>query len=279
LGQVTPAALNYLEVPGVQTGNIIQTVVDVNVTGDLGKYGIQLPTAASGLKVNIGAEWRDVTEETTPDEEFRTGDLAGSGGPTPPTSGGIISREVFAEARLPLVEDKFLAKSLSVETGYRYSDYNLGFKTNTYKFGVEYQPISDIRLRGSFQRAVRAPNVTELFLPQTVLLDGNTDPCASTAPKLPAATQAGCRIRYGVGQPGQPIPGPDRRKPAAAAGDGAYLVVWNRLDSVVRPELAGTARLFRYQNRKRHLQNRGIGDPDAVRERRHSLQRYPSRCQ
>jgi outer membrane receptor protein involved in Fe transport len=192
LGQVTPAALAYLEVPGIQTGNINQTVVDVNFTGDLGKYGVQLPTAGSGLKVNFGAEWRDVTEVTNPDEEFQTGDLAGSGGDVPPTSGGIISREGFVEARLPLIDDHFLAQSLALETGYRYSDYNLGFKTNTYKFGVEWSPISDIRLRGSFQRAVRAPNVTELFLPQVVALDGNADPCAGTAIKPPVATQAQC---------------------------------------------------------------------------------------
>jgi iron complex outermembrane receptor protein len=192
LGQVTPAALNYLEVPGIQTGNINQTVVDVNITGDLGKYGVQLPTANSGLKINFGAEWRDVTEVTNPDEEFQTSDLAGSGGDVPPTSGGIISREGFFEARMPLVEDKFLAQSLALETGYRYSDYNLGFKTNTYKFGVEYSPISEIRLRGSFQRAVRAPNVTELFSPQVVALDGNIDPCAGTAAKPPTATQAQC---------------------------------------------------------------------------------------
>ena len=184
LGQVTPAALAYLQVPGIQTGNINSTVVDVNVTGDLGKYGVQLPTAGTGLKVNIGAEWRDVTEVTTPDEEFQTGDLAGIGGDILPTSGGIISREIFAEGRMPLIEDKFLAQSLSVEAGYRYSDYNLGFKTNTYKFGVEYSPVSDIRLRASFQRAVRAPNVTELFTPQSVVLDGNTDPCAGTAAQL-----------------------------------------------------------------------------------------------
>ena len=116
-----------------------------------------------GPEDQLGGEWRDVTEVTNPDEEFQTGDLAGSGGDVPPTSGGIIYRESFFEARLPLIDDHFLAQSLALETGYRYSDYSLGFKTNTYKFGVEYSPISDIRLRGSFQRAVRAPSVTELF--------------------------------------------------------------------------------------------------------------------
>ena len=91
-------------------------------------------------------------------------------------SGGIVSREAFAEGRLPLVDDKFLAQSLALEAGYRYSDYNLGFKTNTYKIGLEWSPISELRLRGSFQRAVRAPNVIELFSPQSVALDGEHRP-------------------------------------------------------------------------------------------------------
>jgi iron complex outermembrane recepter protein len=222
LGQVTPQALAYLEVPGIQTGNITQTVVDVNVTGDLGKYGVQLPTAGSGLKINFGAEWRDVTEVTNPDEEFQTGDLAGSGGDIPPTSGGIISREAFVEARMPLVEDKFLAQSLALETGYRYSDYNLGFKTNTYKFGVEYSPISEIRLRGSFQRAVRAPNVTELFTPQVVALDGNNDPCANTGGKPPTATQAQC-VAAGVPAAayGTVVPNPANQYNGLVGGNGA----------------------------------------------------------
>ncbi|HEY2781420.1 MAG TPA: TonB-dependent receptor [Steroidobacteraceae bacterium] len=201
LGQVTPAALGYLQVPGIQTGNIVQTVVDANFTADLGKYGVQIPLASSGLKVNFGAEWRDVTAQTNPDAEFQSGDLAGSGGPIPPTSGGIISREAFVEARMPLIDDHFMAQSLAFETGYRYSDYNLGFKTNTYKLGLEWSPINDIRLRGSFQRAVRAPNIVELFAPAAVGLDGNQDPCASPNP---TATAAQC-VRAGVPTGAYPV--------------------------------------------------------------------------
>ena len=61
---------------------------------------------------------------TDPDEEFQLGDLAGSGGATNPVSGGIISREAFFEARMPLLDDMSWRKALDVETGYRYSDYN-----------------------------------------------------------------------------------------------------------------------------------------------------------
>jgi len=193
-GGVTPAAAAYISTPGLLRGKVQQTVVDANFTGDLGKYGVQIPTANSGLHVNVGAEWRDSNSFTQPDEEFQTGDLAGQGGATTPVSGVIISREGFVEARLPIFEDKPFAKALDFETGYRYSDYSLGFKTNTYKFGVEFAPIEDVRFRGSFARAVRAPNVGELYAAQSVGLDGTIDPCAGTAP---SATLAQCE-RQGV---------------------------------------------------------------------------------
>jgi outer membrane receptor protein involved in Fe transport len=177
-GKVTPAMLNYLYTVGEEPGEVRQKVFDVNFTGDLGKYGVQLPTASSGLKVNVGAEYRDVTDATFPDTETQLGDLSGGSGPVPPVSGGVISKEGFMEAAMPIFDDMPGAKALDLSVGYRYSSYNTGFDTNTYKFAVDYSPISDVRFRGSFQRAVRAPNVVELFSPQSVSLDGTIDPCA-----------------------------------------------------------------------------------------------------
>jgi iron complex outermembrane recepter protein len=192
LGGVTQAALNYLYTPAQAQGDVHNTVANINLTGDLGKYGVQSPLASTGLKINVGGEYRDVTSETQPDAEAQSGNLSGAGGAALPVSGGIISREGFIEARMPLIEDKPFAQSLDVETGYRYSSYNLGFGTNTYKFGVDWAPVHDVRLRGSFARAVRAPNVVELFTPATVLLDGsyNSDPCAGATPKFSAAACA-----------------------------------------------------------------------------------------
>ena len=193
-GGVTQAATQYLATPGLQRGQVKQYEVDANVTGDLGKYGLQLPTANNGLKVNFGLDWRDERTYFEPDQEFQSGDLAGQGGPILPVGGGIVAREAFAELNLPLMEDKPFAQSLAIDGGYRYSDYSLGFKTNTFKLGLEWTPISDFRFRASFSRAVRAPNIGELFSAQSVALDGNTDPCSGAHP---AATQAQC-INAGV---------------------------------------------------------------------------------
>ena len=183
-GGVTAAALNYLTVPGLEDGRIEQKDAQINFVGDLGKYGVQSPWAESGLKVNLGGEYRDVKLDTQPDQESIDGDLGGGGGPTIPVTGSVIAREGYIEASVPLAEDKPFVQQLRLDTGYRYSSYNLGFKTNTYKFGVDFAPIQDVRLRGSFARAVRAPNVVELYLPAAVGLDGTygTDPCAGTAP-------------------------------------------------------------------------------------------------
>jgi len=188
-GKVTQAALNYLTVPGLEDGRVQQKDAQLNFVGDLGKYGLQIPLASSGLKVNIGAEYRDVQSSVQPDQEQIEGDLAGSGGPTPAINGGIISREGYIEARLPIMDDQPFAKALDTDLSYRYSSYNLGFKTNTFTLGLDFAPTQDVRFRGSFARAVRAPNVVELFNPAAIGLDGTyaSDPCSGKTPQYTAA--------------------------------------------------------------------------------------------
>lgn len=183
-GGVTQEAVNYVQIPLNLRGEVDQYIVSGNVTGDLTKYGFKLPTAADGAKVNIGAEWRQLASQTMPDEAYQTGAAAGQGSATLPVGGEIASREAFAELRVPLMDDKPFAKSMAFDTGYRYSDYSLGFRTSTYKFGLEWAPSSDIRFRASFARAVRAPNIGELFSAVTVGLDGTSDPCAGANPKF-----------------------------------------------------------------------------------------------
>jgi iron complex outermembrane receptor protein len=177
---VDPAALNYLQIPGFQQGSTKEIVVSGSIAADLGRYGLKLPTASDGIGIAFGSEYRSEESELRADAAFQSGDLAGQGAATLNTAGGYDVRELFAEARIPLLQDKPFAQSASMELGYRYSDYSLGFNTDTYKIGLDWAPIESFRLRGTYQRAVRAPNVQELFLPQKVQLDGNTDPCAST---------------------------------------------------------------------------------------------------
>jgi iron complex outermembrane recepter protein len=181
-GAVTQAALDYVQIPGFQNGSTTETIISGAVTADFGEYGWKLPWASEGLGWAIGAEYRSEESVLRNDVGFLTGDLSGQGGATLDTSGSYNVNEVFTEVRLPLVQDKPFAQAVTMEAGYRLSDYSLGFDTDTYKLGADWAPVDDVRLRASYQRAVRAPNIQELFRPQGVQLDGSTDPCAGPDP-------------------------------------------------------------------------------------------------
>jgi iron complex outermembrane recepter protein len=197
VGAVTQDQLDYLQVPGLTEGETVEQILSASVSGELGQYGLKLPTANDGLAIAFGAEYRSERSELRADEAFQTFDLAGQGSPTLDTTGQFDVKEVFAEARLPLLQGKPFADTLSFETGYRYSDYDLGFNTDTYKLGLQWAPVSALMLRGSYQRAVRSPNIQELFLQPRVQLDGSTDPCANPIGGTPSASFEEC-ARTGV---------------------------------------------------------------------------------
>ena len=196
-GGVTPDQLAYLQAAGLQIGRINQEIYNGVITGDLGAYGIKLPTASDGIQVVFGTEYRRDSLSNTVDAIQEKGGLGGSGGPTIGINGATIAKEAFMEARVPIAQDQPFAESLSFDTAYRYSDYNTGQQTNTYKFGLEWAPVADVRLRGSYQRAVRAANIVELFTAQGFnLFDAPGDPCGAQA-RDPTASDAEC-IATGV---------------------------------------------------------------------------------
>lgn len=182
-GGVTAAALNYLNIPSSWSSTATEYIVSNSVTGNLAKYGVQLPTAKDGLSVNVGSEYREEKFDFSPDYVYAAG-LASGGAPSGPVQGGFHVFEGFTEAKLPIMNEMPGAYNLSAEAGYRYSAYTEGFDTNTFKVGLEWAPIKDVRLRGGFNRAVRAPNIDELFSPSAVGAGGVADPCWGTAPLL-----------------------------------------------------------------------------------------------
>ena len=204
---VTPAQVNYLSAQGFQRGTVSEQVASGSITGQLGKYGAVLPWATDGFSFNVGAEYRKESLDLVVDQEFATGDLTGQGGATLPVSGNYKVTEAFGEAQLPIVQDNFFY-ALTLNGGYRYSHYKLStgrtFNTNTYKFGAEFAPVRDIRFRGTYSRAVRAPNIQELFAPVNVQLDGSTDPCSGF---VITAADTGCLLQgLRVGQRVAPNP-------------------------------------------------------------------------
>ena len=183
LGAINPAMLGYVGASGFQEGYTEEQIVSGSVTGDLGEYGIQSPWAKSPVAVSFGSEYRAEYLQDLADYEFTTGDLYGQGGKTlsQPRAGFNVV-EGFTEVKIPLIQEKPFAEDLSFNGGYRYSSYSTAGSVSAYKYGLEWQPIDDVRFRGSYERAVRAPNVLEAFAPANISLfsgSAGVDPCAS----------------------------------------------------------------------------------------------------
>ena len=194
LGGVTQEAIDYLQIPLFSNGDTTQTVVSASVSSDLGAYGLTIPTAKNGVSVAFGAEYRQEGLDYNVDANYESGDGAGQGGPTLPVEGSYNTTDVFAELRVPLVQDVAFAKDLTFNGSYRYSSYSTDVDTNTYGLGLDWQIIDDVKLRGSFQHAVRAPNIIELYSAAGEgLFNWDQDPCGSTdTGGLPTATLAEC---------------------------------------------------------------------------------------
>jgi len=180
LNGLTPAMLAYVVVPGFKSGQTTEQIASASITGDLSSYGFKSPMANDGIGVALGTEYRRESLELRVDQEFASGDLSGQGGPTLGNAGAFEVYELFGELRVPIAQDQPFAKDLSAELGYRWSDYSTkAGNTNTYKIGLNWAPVDDLKVRASYNRAVRAPNVTELFTPAGVGLFGGADPCAA----------------------------------------------------------------------------------------------------
>ena len=74
--------------------------------------------------------------------------------------------EAFGELRVPILKDIPFFHELTVSGAGRYSRYKSPIKgVWTYNFGGEWAPIRDIRFRGNYGKAVRAPNLSETGFP------------------------------------------------------------------------------------------------------------------
>ncbi|GMV47752.1 MAG: hypothetical protein AMXMBFR66_31500 [Pseudomonadota bacterium] len=196
LGGVTPDQLAYLQTPGLQKGSTFLEMLGATASADLGDYGAKLPWAKSGLGVSLGVESRREKLDLTVDDASLTGALSGTGGPTLPLSGGYGVKEAFGELRIPIADGVPGANALAASLTARNSDYSTGKHATTYGLGLEYGPIKEVKLRSSVQRAIRAPNLIEMFQAQgNNLFDlSNGDPCSGPAP---ARSLADCQ-RTGV---------------------------------------------------------------------------------
>ncbi|WP_415643980.1 TonB-dependent receptor domain-containing protein [Sphingomonas antarctica] len=195
-GSITPAMQAFLT--SESSTSLVTTLAQARAVIN-GDFGVTSPFAEDAINFAFGGEYRKYTAQARSDALSKSGDLGGAGGATPDIDGSYDVYEAIGELAIPLVQDKPFFDNLSVEAGVRYSHYTVGaptkpkFNTTTYKFGGSWQPVRDIKFRGNFSHAVRAPNIGELFTPVTTVLTSlGSDPCAGLAPTTNANLRAVC---------------------------------------------------------------------------------------
>ncbi|HKD23792.1 MAG TPA: TonB-dependent receptor [Rhizomicrobium sp.] len=193
IGSITPAMLNYVRASAFREGFTEEQILSASLTGDLGRWGMQSPWAKSPVYISVGAEYRAETLQDLVDFAYSSGDLYGLGGKRvsqPQSSFNVV--EGFTELKIPIIQEHPWAEDLTFNAGYRYSSYSQSGGVSAYKYGFEYQPIDDFRIRAGYERAVRAPNILESFAPDNVVLFSGQDPCAtSTAGQCASVPHAG----------------------------------------------------------------------------------------
>ena len=90
-------------------------------------------------------------------------------------------------------------QALNFRAAGRVSDYSTVGSVNTYSLGVDWAPIDMLRFRATYAKAVRAPNIGELFTgPSQTFPTGLSDPCVGVTLATTGTIATQCRVMPGV---------------------------------------------------------------------------------
>ena len=193
-GSISPESAAFLSESATVTTRTSLAQARAIISGDA---GFAFPSANEPIGFAFGAEYRKYGAQQISDSLAKSGDLGGFGSAPPDIDGGYDVYEGYSEFIVPIIQDQPFFESLTLEAGARYSKYSVdggpSNNTFTYKGGASWEPVAGLKFRGNYSKAVRAPNVSELFTP---LLTGLTnlavDPCAGAAPTTNANLRAIC---------------------------------------------------------------------------------------
>lgn len=196
---VSQAGVDFITTPTTNRFRLEQTVITGLLNGDTGAF-FNLPGGA--LQFSLGAEYRK-EKSRSHFNDLLLG-LLPEGSPAGPagTFIGDISDnqtllfdaasrqfnaggqfdvvEVFGEVLLPLLADTPFFHELTIGAAGRYADYSTIGGAFTWNVNGVWAPIEDIRFRGTYAQAIRAPNISELFDPQQGATFRPNDPCSQS---------------------------------------------------------------------------------------------------
>lgn len=175
-GTLTPEMVDQVDILAQNSDVSVLQVASASAAGSFGSLGL----GGDDIGVAVGVEYRKVRSEFIPDTALSSGDVIGFNGGLP-TEGQYNVKEVFGELRVPIIADRPFFERLDITGAARYSDYSLGAVGGAFSWSAlgEWSPIQDITFRGGYQRAIRAPNVGELFGGASNGFPPATDPCSA----------------------------------------------------------------------------------------------------
>lgn len=215
---ITQQAIDWVTRTEQSKITLDQTVISASLAGDFGDY-FELP--AGSIAFAAGAEVRRETSKAEFDPWQRGVLPAGSPYPAGTNVADVSSNnkltfrpalitrnetgqydvyEVFGELSIPLLFDAPLADELTLDLAARVSDYSTIGITTTWRANLLWAPFQDLRVRTGISEAVRAPNITELFGPETGTTFRPVDPCDAAQinaisagnPELASNTRSNC---------------------------------------------------------------------------------------
>lgn len=171
-GSISQEAADYIGVITTQSAEIRQETIQALINGPLEQL-----TFVEGAPVSFAAgfEYRQERSEEIYDGLRENGFIPGNN--ILREIGSFSVWEMFGEVNVPLVADKPFVEELTVGAAYRYSEYNIQDATDAYSFKGSWKPHDKVRIRGQYARAVRAPNVSELFNGGGETFGSVSDPC------------------------------------------------------------------------------------------------------
>src|SRR5690606_11171349 len=140
-----------------------------------------------------GVEWRKEYARSVPDKLSQDARIFQNSQQI--TEGNYESKEVFGELNLPLMADVPIVQDLDLTAAYRYHDYTTPGGDSSYGVGLDWTINRDIRFRGNYAKAVRSPNINELFGGESEGFSQVEYPCDATRVNLgnfPANRKANC---------------------------------------------------------------------------------------
>ena len=293
-GGVTPEPLAYLQIPGFSEGSTSNRC-------SAARSRRSRSATASSCRRRTMARHRvrrrvslANTRSCAPIRAFQTGDLAGQGAPTLDTTARTTSASCSLRCACRSSRTSRSREHAVARGGYRYSDYNLGFDTDTYKFGLDWAPDrghpfpwqlpargARAEHPGAVPAAARAARRQRRSVRET---------CRRTAPSGVArgkcASRASQAAQYGniLANPAAQYNGLVGGNPGSRSGGIGHVLVRLRADSALPAGLSLMRRLLRHQGRGAHRQGRRRshpqqlprdGDPSSAAR---SIATPPARC-